>query len=101
MFMRDHKLRDGYYTGQYYLKAALEDGTQEVVLEGLGIATYIDGRRFEGWFKKNKAVKGKVMWKNGDTYEGGFKKDRMHGHGKYVTVREDGVTTYEGEFLEN
>jgi hypothetical protein len=77
-FVRNHKLRDGYYTGQYYLKTDKE-GEQKVVLQGLGIATYVDGRRFEGWFKKNKAVKGKVTWRNGDMYEGEFKGDRMNG----------------------
>ena len=25
LFIRDHKLRDGYYTGQYYLKTNKED----------------------------------------------------------------------------
>jgi hypothetical protein len=34
-------------------------------------------------------------------YEGHFKGDRMNGFGKYVVKRDEGVTTYEGEFLDN
>lgn len=60
---------------------------------------YYEGDVFEGTLRYNKYVGfGKYTWKNGGVYEGTFKRGKLNGKGKYTEVNGE---TYEGEFKNN
>ena len=62
---------------------------------GRGIQIWNNGRRYEGYWKQNKKIKGKLIYSNGDIYEGEFLNDKAHGYGIYTYI--DG-TKYEGNW---
>ena len=52
---------------------------------GRGIQIWIDGSRYEGYWKNDKAnIKGKLIHSDGAIYEGEFKDDKANGYGKYI-----------------
>lgn len=50
--------------------------------DGWGRQTWMDGTQFEGQWKKDERVKGKMILANKDEYEGHFKDDKFHGLGE-------------------
>lgn len=66
---------------------------------GRGIQVWIDGSRYEGYWKEDKAnIQGKLTHADGDTYEGQWLDDKAHGVGVYTHT--DGAK-YEGEWKED
>lgn len=66
---------------------------------GRGIQTWIDGSRYEGYWKNDKAnIKGKLYHADGDIYEGSWQEDKAHGYGTYFHA--DGAK-YEGQWKED
>jgi len=74
---------------------------------GRGIQSWIDGSRYEGYWKNDKAnIKGKLIHADGDIYEGIIKRfsigdwsnDKAHGLGTYTHT--DGAK-YEGNWKED
>lgn len=69
------------------------------VRDGKGIQIWLDGSRYEGYWKNNKANgRGRLIHADGDVYEGEWKDDKAHGEGIYTHV--DG-SRYEGHWLED
>ena len=61
---------------------------------GRGIQIWLDGSRYEGYWKRDKAnIRGKLTHADGDTYEGEWQDDKAHGYGVYTHT--DGAR-YEG-----
>lgn len=51
-------------------------------MSGFGIMTWVDGRRYEGFFLNNKFdQEGKFTFRDGKIYEGGFKNGKKEGNG--------------------
>ena len=66
---------------------------------GRGIQIWVDGSKFEGYWKNDKAnIKGKLTHADGDIYEGEWYDDKAHGYGIYVHT--DGAK-YEGFWKED
>lgn len=49
-----------------------------------GKYSFNDGSVFEGQFKDNGIYKGRMMYPNGDAYEGEFRYGQRDGHGRYI-----------------
>ena len=63
------------YTGEWSLKG---------LRHGKGVQVWSDGRRYEGYWKNDKAnSKGRLIYANGDVYEGEFLHDKINGFGRY------------------
>ena len=55
-------------------------------MEGKGVYTWADGRRYQGeYFKDKKHGFGKYTWADGRCYEGQWGNGKQHGEGKYTT----------------
>ena len=66
---------------------------------GRGIQYWLDGSKYEGYWKNDKAnVKGKLIHADGDIYEGEWLDDKAHGYGVYTHT--DGAK-YEGHWKED
>lgn len=66
---------------------------------GRGIQIWIDGARYEGYWKNDKAnLHGKLTHADGDIYEGEWLEDKAHGIGVYIHT--DGAK-YEGSWKED
>lgn len=66
---------------------------------GRGIQIWVDGSKFEGYWKNDKAnIKGKLTHADGDIYEGEWFDDKAHGYGVYIHT--DGAK-YEGFWKED
>ena len=66
---------------------------------GRGIQCWLDGSRYEGYWKNDKAnVKGMLYHADGDIYEGDWLDDKAHGIGLYIHT--DGAK-YEGTWKED
>lgn len=66
---------------------------------GRGIQCWIDGSRYEGYWKNDKAnLKGMLFHADGDVYEGEWLDDKAHGFGIYTHT--DGAK-YEGNWKED
>lgn len=66
-------------------------------IEGKGIKTWPDGRRYEGSFKRGEACgEGYFTCPSGESYMGTWVENRRHGQGELVLPRGQG--TYTGEF---
>ena len=66
---------------------------------GRGIQCWLDGSRYEGYWKNDKAnVKGMLYHADGDIYEGDWLDDKAHGMGLYIHT--DGAK-YEGTWKED
>lgn len=62
-FFQDSLLADGsHYTGQYLPDCGVKEGVGQMIM--------LDGTIFEGLFKDNSPVFGRMILKNGDSYEG-------------------------------
>jgi hypothetical protein len=61
---------------------------------GRGIQCWMDGSRYEGYWKNDRAnVKGILYHADGDVYDGEWLQDKAHGYGIYTHI--DGAR-YEG-----
>ena len=59
-------------------------------IEGKGVETWSDGRKYEGDFKGGKKDgEGTFEWPNGILYIGSWKDDKQHGTGIYYNVKEN------------
>lgn len=78
------------------------DGGTEII-HGRGIYVYANGSQCVGWFYEGKIVgTGRLIFYNGDMYEGPFDKQMYNGHGKYTFNDTHTITGhYEGEFKDN
>ena len=66
---------------------------------GRGIQVWMDGSKYEGYWKDDKAnKKGKLVHADGDIYEGEWLDDKAHGFGIYTHI--DGAQ-YEGNWKED
>lgn len=66
---------------------------------GRGIQCWLDGSRYEGYWKNDKAnAKGMLFHADGDVYEGEWLDDKAHGYGVYTHT--DGAK-YEGNWRED
>ena len=66
---------------------------------GRGIQVWIDGSRYEGYWKNDKAnIKGRLYHADGDIYEGSWLDDKAHGYGTYIHT--DGAK-YEGQWKDD
>lgn len=69
------------------------------IRDGRGIQIWLDGSRYEGYWKNNKANGlGRLIHADGDIYEGDWKDDKAHGNGVYTHT--DG-SRYEGQWRED
>ncbi len=56
-------------------------------MEGYGIFTWPDGRRYEGqYIDDKKEGHGNFYWPDGRKYEGGWKNGKQHGIGVYTSA---------------
>ncbi len=61
-------------------------------MEGIGIYTWNDGRKYEGMYRDDKKHGfGIYTWADGRSYEGYWYKGKQHGIGTYVVPRENKV----------
>ena len=69
-------------------------------MEGRGVETWADGRRYEGDFKNGKKDgEGTFEWPNGNKYVGSWRNGKQHGIGVWI-AQEDGITTKrQGEWV--
>jgi hypothetical protein len=67
---------------------------------GRGTTKYADGRVFEGIYKKDKMLRGKMTYIDGSNYHGEWRHGQRHGHGKYMFDAR-GNNWYEGEFRDD
>ena len=66
---------------------------------GRGVQVWIDGSRYEGYWKTDKAnIRGKLIHADGDIYEGEWLEDKAHGFGVYIHT--DGAK-YEGNWKDD
>lgn len=50
------------------------------VRDGRGVQIWLDGSRYEGYWRENKANgRGRLIHADGDVYEGEWKDDKAHG----------------------
>ena len=101
----DGKGEMDYFIGKYEGKGKIiifNDGIYKGILKDSkkecinGKMIYNNGDKFEGEFKNEiKEGKGKMIYKNGDIYEGEFKNDKREGNGKMNYKNRD---IYEGEY---
>ena len=69
------------------------------VRDGRGIQIWLDGSRYEGYWKNNKANGyGRLIHADGDVYEGEWKDDKADGYGTYF--HSDGAK-YEGQWKDD
>jgi hypothetical protein len=70
-------------------------------MEGRGIETWADGRRYEGDFKNGKKDgEGTFEWPNGNKYLGSWRNGKQHGVGVWIAAEEHGVVTKrQGEWV--
>ena len=55
-------------------------------MDGFGIYTWQDGRKYEGQYKKDKKHgNGVYTWADGRKYDGEWQNGRQHGKGKYIS----------------
>ena len=75
----------GSYTNDSGRKYTGEFGDIPGIRHGQGISI-LKGTKFEGKFKNDKAVEGKLFYPNGDIFEGTFnEKGNFEGKGKYTS----------------
>ena len=56
-------------------------------MDGKGLLTWADGRRYEGQFKADKRNgRGKFVWSDGRTYDGLWLDGKQHGEGILSTA---------------
>lgn len=68
-------------------------------MEGRGIETWADGRRYEGEFKNGKKDgEGTFEWGNGNKYIGSWKSGKQHGIGIWLNSKD--VTKRQGEWVD-
>ena len=59
-------------------------------MEGRGIETWNDGRKYEGDFKNGKKDgAGTFEWPNASKYIGAWRDDKQHGNGIYVNPKDN------------
>ena len=69
-------------------------------MEGRGVETWADGRRYEGDFKNGKKDgEGTFEWPNGNKYVGSWKNGKQHGIGVWISSEEGGMTKRQGEWV--
>ncbi len=67
-------------------------------MEGKGIETWEDGRKYEGDFKNGKKDgEGTFEWPNGNKYIGSWRADKQHGIGIYYNVKD--LSKRQGEWV--
>ena len=50
------------------------------IRDGRGVQIWLDGSRYEGYWRENKANgRGRLIHADGDVYEGEWKDDKAHG----------------------
>jgi len=79
-----------------YQQARFDGGWQRNKRYGYGSMTWPDGSRFEGEWRNDERVRGKLVMPDHNIYEGAFRHDKFHGVGK-ITYDRDG-TAFEGIF---
>jgi hypothetical protein len=67
-------------------------------MQGRGVITFPDGSKIDADFVDNEAVRGVAVTAGGERYEGELKNLQRHGQGK---LRFKNGTIYEGGFVEN
>lgn len=81
------------FSNAEYIGEVGNDGTTP---NGYGKIIWKNGNVYEGQVQNGKRQgTGKLVWANGDVYEGQFQNDKMHGKGK-LTLKDGKV--YEGDF---
>jgi hypothetical protein len=69
-------------------------------MEGRGVETWTDGRRYEGDFKNGKKDgEGTFEWPNGNKYVGSWRNGKQHGIGVWVSSEEGAMTKRQGEWV--
>jgi hypothetical protein len=69
-------------------------------MEGRGVETWTDGRRYEGDFKNGKKDgEGTFEWPNGNRYVGSWRNGKQHGIGVWVSSEEGAMTKRQGEWV--
>ena len=57
-------------------------------MDGKGIFTWPDGRRFEGEYKEDKKEGyGELEWNKGKKYKGNWKNGKQHGEGYFYSAK--------------
>jgi hypothetical protein len=58
-------------------------------MDGRGVETWEDGRKYEGEFKNGrKEGSGTFEWPNGNKYIGSWMNDKQHGVGVFINMKE-------------
>ena len=58
---------------------------KENKISGIGVYSWLDGRRYEGeWLENNMEGMGIYIWNDGRMYQGEYKDDKKHGFGIYT-----------------
>ena len=59
-------------------------------MDGEGLYTWADGRRYQGQYVQDKKHgRGKYTWANGRSYDGEWKDGKQHGEGSYYNPEAD------------
>ena len=75
----------------------MDDETE--VPHGRGLYVYSNGSQYAGYLQEGKIVGGRIIYHNGDVYEGEFEDQKYNGKGKYILAESHMVTGYyEGTF---
>ena len=68
-------------------------------MEGRGVETWNDGRKYEGEFKNGKKDgEGTFEWGNGNKYIGSWRSGKQHGIGIWVSSKDS--TKRQGEWVD-
>lgn len=68
----------------------------EEVRDGRGVLIWLDGSRYEGYWRDNQANgRGRLIHADGDVYEGQWLNDKAHGKGVYTHTDQ---SEYQGEW---
>ena len=99
----DARFKNNTYAGPYYYKAeeaVFAGQMNKGIREGRGFLSYADGSLYEGYFERDTTnICGRVIFDNGDVFEGEISDRNMNGNGIYYN--NSAGSKYTGQFKDD